>query len=64
LKCEQPVPRAPWSIRRADLEAEPVRNIVDNLHRTGKLVLQGDCAENQIGLFTKNEGVDNGRHHE
>jgi hypothetical protein len=64
LKREQPVPRAPWEVRRADLGTEPVRSIIEHLHRTGKLVLQGDGAENQAVLFTENEGVDNGRHHE
>jgi DNA invertase Pin-like site-specific DNA recombinase len=64
LKREQVAPRAPWEIRRADLDAEPVRSIIDHLRRTGKLVLQGDCAENQAVLFTENEGVDNARHHE
>jgi hypothetical protein len=64
LKREQPAPRAPWEIRRADLNAEPVRSIIEHLHRTGKLVLQGGCAENQAVLFTENEGVDNARHHE
>jgi DNA invertase Pin-like site-specific DNA recombinase len=64
LKREQPAPRAPWEIRRADLEAEPVRRVIDHLQRTGKLVLQGGCAENQALLFIENEGVDNGRHHE
>ncbi len=64
LKREQPAPRAPWEIRRADLEAEPVRSVIEHLQRTGKLILQGGCAENQAGLFTENEGVDNGRHHE
>ena len=64
LKREQAAPRAPWEIRRADLETEPVRSIIEQLHRTGKLILQGDCAENQPRLFTENEGVDNDRHHE
>ena len=64
LKREQPALRAPWEIRRADLNAEPVRTIVERLHRTGKLILQGGRAENQTDLFTENEGVDNGRHHE
>src|ERR1700730_11991617 len=41
LKCEQTAPRAPWEIRRADLNAEPVRSIVDHLLRTGKLTLEG-----------------------
>jgi hypothetical protein len=38
LKCEQVTPRAPWEIRRTDLDAEPIRGIIDRLHRTGKLI--------------------------
>jgi hypothetical protein len=64
LEREQAAPRAPWEIRRTDLDAEPILSIIEHLHRTGKLVLQGDCAENQAALFTEIEGVDNGRHHE
>jgi hypothetical protein len=41
LKREQVTPRAPWEIRRRDLGAEPIRSIVERLHRTGKLSLQG-----------------------
>ena len=33
--------------------------IVDRLHRTGKLILQGGCAEDQLALFTENQGDDN-----
>ena len=64
LKREQTTPRAPWEIRRADLDAEPIRKIVRRLLRTGKLILQGGCAENQPPLFAENEGDDNARHHE
>jgi hypothetical protein len=64
LKREQTTPRAPWEIRRADLDAEPVRSIVKRLVRTGKLMLHGDCPENQPPLFAENEGDDNARHHE
>jgi len=64
LKREQTTPRAPWEIRRADLDAEPVRNIVKTLLKTGKLVLHGGCAENQPPLFAENEGDDNAMHHE
>src|SRR5271166_3342911 len=64
LKCEQVTPRAPWEIRRTDLDAEPIRGIIDRLHRTGKLILQGGCAEDQLALFIENAGDDNGRHHE
>jgi len=64
LKCEQVTPRAPWEIRRSDLDAEPIRRIIDHLHRTGKLILQGGCVEDQLALFTENQGDDNARHHE
>jgi hypothetical protein len=59
LKREQVAPRAPWEIRRSDLAAEPIRSIVERLHRTGKLVLQGGCAEDQLALFIENQGGDN-----
>jgi hypothetical protein len=59
LKREQVTPRAPWEIRRSDLAAEPVRSIVERLHRTGKLVLQGGSAEDQLALFIENQGDDN-----
>jgi DNA invertase Pin-like site-specific DNA recombinase len=64
LKHEQVTPRAPWEIRRSDLDAGPIRRIIDRLLRTGKLTLQGDCAENQPALFTENGGDDNAAHHE
>jgi hypothetical protein len=48
LKREQVIPRAPWEIRRSDLDAEPIRGIVERLHRTGKLILQGGCAKDQL----------------
>jgi DNA invertase Pin-like site-specific DNA recombinase len=64
LKREQVTPRAPWEIRRADLDTEPIRSIIDRLLRTGKLILQGDCADGQAALFTENGGDDNARHHE
>ena len=64
LKREQAVPRAPWQIRRADLEAEPIRNIVERLRRTGKLILPGGRPEDQPRLFAEKEGDDNDRHHE
>jgi DNA invertase Pin-like site-specific DNA recombinase len=64
LKREQAAPRAPWEIRRADLDREPVRSIMERLLRTGKLIFQGDCAEGQSTLFNENEGDDNVRHHE
>ena len=47
LKREQVTPRAPWEIRRTDLDAEPVRSIIERLLRTGKLILHGGSADNQ-----------------
>jgi DNA invertase Pin-like site-specific DNA recombinase len=64
LNREQATPRAPWEIRRTDLDAEPVRSIVERLLRTGKLILHGGSADNQHLLFAENEGDDNARHHE
>jgi DNA invertase Pin-like site-specific DNA recombinase len=64
LKREQAAPRAPWEIRRADLNAEPVQSIVKRLLRTGRLVLQGGCPKNQTALFAEKEGDGNARHHE
>jgi hypothetical protein len=41
------------------LDAAPIRAIIDRLHRTGKLTLQGGRAEDQFALFTENAGDDN-----
>jgi len=52
LKMEQVAPWAPWEIRRADLDAEPVRGILEHLRRTGKLVLVDPThLANQTTLF-------------
>ena len=64
LQREQAAPRAPWEIRRSDLDAEPVRSIIEKLRRTGKLVLREGCMENQPELFVENQQDDKDRHHE
>jgi DNA invertase Pin-like site-specific DNA recombinase len=64
LNREQVTTRAPWEIRRSDLDAEPVRSILDQLQRTGKLVLRGGRTENQSDLFVENQSDDNARHYE
>src|ERR1700722_889773 len=64
LKGEQGTPRAPWEFRRWDLADAPIRRIIDRLHRTGKLILQGGCTDDRFALFTENAGIDNARHHE
>jgi DNA invertase Pin-like site-specific DNA recombinase len=64
LNREQVAPRAPWEIRRSDLETEPVRSILEHLRRTGKLLLRGGRTENQPELFLENQGDDDARHYE
>jgi hypothetical protein len=64
LEREQVTPRAPWEIRRSDLDTAPIRRIIDHLHRTGKLILLGGCTEHQLALFTENQGDDNARYSE
>jgi DNA invertase Pin-like site-specific DNA recombinase len=50
LPMRQLVPFAPWEIRRADLETEQVRAILEHLKRTGRLPL-GDPSGTQRELF-------------
>jgi DNA invertase Pin-like site-specific DNA recombinase len=64
LQREQLAPRAPWKIRRSDLDADPVRRILKHLHQTGKLILKGGSTQNQRRLFAENKGDDNARYHE
>jgi hypothetical protein len=51
LTVEQLAPWAPWEIRRADLQAEPVGSILEHLRRTGQLVLPRDTSTAQPSLF-------------
>jgi hypothetical protein len=64
LSRQQVAPRAPWEIRRSDLDTEPVRSILEHLRRTGKLLLRGGRTENQPELFLENQSDDNTRHYE
>jgi len=41
LTVAQVAPWAPWKIRRADLDADPIRGILERLRRTDELVLPG-----------------------
>jgi hypothetical protein len=55
LKMTQLAPFAPWEIRKSDLEASPVRQIVQTLRSTGRLVLpngEGDASSKQLPLLT------------
>jgi hypothetical protein len=49
----QVAPWAPWEIKRADLDGEPVRGIIEHLHKTGKLVLKGIVRGNSQRCFRK-----------
>jgi len=51
LAVGQVAPWAPWEIPRADLEAEPIRGILERLRRTGELVLPGMESAAQPSLF-------------
>jgi len=51
LRKEQVVPWAPWEIRRADLDSEPVSSIVEQLRTTGKLVFEGVGSSEQLKLL-------------
>jgi hypothetical protein len=55
LPMNQVVPWAPWEIRRADLDAEPVLGIVERLRMTGKLDLEGIVSKDQQPLFPENQ---------
>ena len=64
LNREQVAPRAPWLIRRADLNADPVHSILKQLRRTGKLILPGGRTKTQPALLFENQSDDNDRHYE
>ncbi len=51
LEKKQVAPWAPWEIKRSDLDAEPLRQILERLRQTGKLVLKGDDPPAQKLLF-------------
>lgn len=51
LRREQVVPWAPWQIRRADLDCEPVREALRRLRETGRLRPGGDDSPGQLSFF-------------
>ena len=51
LAKQQIVPYAPWEIRRADLDSEPIQAVVNHLKTTGKLVLQPGLSTDQGTLL-------------
>src|SRR5271167_660189 len=42
LKRDQAAPRAPWEMRRSDLDAESVRSIIEKLRAQASLLSEGD----------------------
>ena len=52
LHRDQVAPWAPWEIKRADLEAEVIRQALVHLQTTGKLPLVGNDSDTQQRLFT------------
>lgn len=63
LPMQQVAPRAPWEIQRADLDADPVKSILDRLRKTGKLIIEGGDSANQLRLFPEKQGDCNARYH-
>jgi hypothetical protein len=60
LENGQVVPHAPWEIRSADLDSEPVRTTIERLKRTGKLIPEGGHGGCQIGLPLEESADDHG----
>ena len=44
-------------IQRANLDAEPMRGLVQHLHETGKPVLKAIVSQNQLALFRKTNNL-------
>ena len=55
LPMTQVAPWAPWEIKRADLDGEPVHGIIEHLRETGKLMLKGIVSRQQPALFSENQ---------
>ncbi len=51
LEKEQIVPWAPWEIKKSDLDSKSIQNIIENLHKTGKLRIIRDDSPVQQLLF-------------
>lgn len=62
VRNEQTIARAPYEIVKADLDSEPVREILARLRATGKLDLQGGLATRQRELFEQNQGDEDARY--
>jgi DNA invertase Pin-like site-specific DNA recombinase len=55
LPMTQVAPWAPWEIKRADLDDEPVRGIVEHLRQTGRLLLKRIVSRHQPARFSENQ---------
>lgn len=57
----QLAPFAPWEIKRSSLDSEPVRKLVAQLKKTGRLALPGVSSASQQELFQQDHGGNNVR---
>ncbi len=55
LKKNQIVPYAPWEIKKSDLDSGKVQDIINHLHKTGKLILNVRDLNIQVSLFENKE---------
>jgi hypothetical protein len=51
VSMSQAAPFAPWEIQRSALDSEPVRRVVAQLKKTGRLELPGEAPQKQQQLF-------------
>ena len=52
LPKRQIVPWAPWEITRSDLESDEIKALIEALHETGRLKIDGVNSQNQQRLFS------------
>jgi len=53
-----------WGNQRANLDAEPVRGIVQHVHETGKLALKGDRFAKTISAVSENQQLNKAGYYE
>ncbi len=51
LEKKQIVSRAPWEIKKTDLDSERIQGIIKRLHKTGKLKIKDEDSGAQLTLF-------------
>jgi DNA invertase Pin-like site-specific DNA recombinase len=58
LPMSQQAPFAPWEIQRSALDAEPLRRLLAQMKKTGRLALPRVSSDSQQELFQENQGGD------